>query len=78
MYGNIKIFFSSVAVYGLNKKNPDEEYPKDPFNHYGKSKWQAEQVLECFGGRDCDADSQASAYFRDAAVAQGSDGCDVL
>ena len=40
------IFFSSVAVYGLNKKNPDEEYPKDPFNHYGKSKWQAEQVLQ--------------------------------
>lgn len=40
------IFFSSVAVYGLNKVNPDEEYPKDPFNHYGKSKWQAEQVLQ--------------------------------
>lgn len=40
------IFFSSVAVYGLNKKNPDENHPKDPFNHYGKSKWQAEQVLQ--------------------------------
>ena len=40
------IFFSSVAVYGLNKVNPDEEHPKDPFNHYGKSKWQAEQVLQ--------------------------------
>ncbi len=40
------IFFSSVAVYGLNKKNPDEEHPADPFNHYGKSKWQAEQVLQ--------------------------------
>ena len=39
------VFFSSVAVYGLNKKNPDEEHAKDPFNHYGKSKWQAEQVL---------------------------------
>ena len=36
------IFFSSVAVYGLNKNNPDENHPKDPFNHYGKSKWQAE------------------------------------
>lgn len=45
---NIKhiIFFSSVAVYGLNKKNPNEDFPKDPFNHYGKSKWQAEQVLQ--------------------------------
>ena len=40
------VFTSSVAVYGLNKKNPDEEHPKDPFNHYGKSKWQAEQVLQ--------------------------------
>ena len=40
------IFFSSVAVYGLNKNNPNEEYPADPFNHYGKSKWQAEQVLQ--------------------------------
>lgn len=40
------VFFSSVAVYGLNKKNPHEDHPKDPFNHYGKSKWQAEQVLQ--------------------------------
>ena len=40
------VFFSSVAVYGLNKKNPTEEHPADPFNHYGKSKWQAEQVLQ--------------------------------
>lgn len=40
------VFFSSVAVYGLNKKNPDENYPVDPFNHYGKSKWQAEKALQ--------------------------------
>lgn len=40
------IFFSSVAVYGLNKKNPNENHPADPFNHYGKSKWQAEEVLQ--------------------------------
>jgi nucleoside-diphosphate-sugar epimerase len=39
------IFTSSVAVYGLNKPNPDEHYPVDPFNHYGKSKWQAEEIL---------------------------------
>jgi len=39
------IFTSSVAVYGLNKKNPNEEHPADPFNHYGKSKWQAEEIL---------------------------------
>ena len=35
-----------MAVYGLNKKNPDEEHPQDPFNHYGKSKWLAEMELE--------------------------------
>ena len=40
------VFFSSVAVYGLNKNNPDEKHVADPFNHYGKSKWQAEQVLQ--------------------------------
>jgi GlcNAc-P-P-Und epimerase len=40
------IFTSSVAIYGLNKINPDEKYPEDPFNHYGKSKWQAELVIK--------------------------------
>lgn len=39
------IFTSSVAVYGLNKKNPNEQHPANPFNHYGKSKWQAEEAL---------------------------------
>lgn len=39
------VFTSSVAVYGLNKVNPNENHPSDPFNHYGKSKWQAEEVL---------------------------------
>lgn len=39
------VFASSVAVYGLNKDNPDEAHPADPFNHYGKSKWQAEEML---------------------------------
>ena len=40
------IFISSAAVYGLNKKNPDEQFPPDPFSHYGVSKWQAEQMLQ--------------------------------
>jgi nucleoside-diphosphate-sugar epimerase len=40
------LFFSSVAIYGLNKDNPDESFPADPFNHYGKSKWQAETVVQ--------------------------------
>lgn len=49
------VFTSSVAVYGLNKENPNEDFPADPFNHYGKSKWQAEQVLKDWHGRhpDC-------------------------
>ncbi|MBP8893622.1 MAG: NAD-dependent epimerase/dehydratase family protein [Saprospiraceae bacterium] len=45
---NVKrlVFTSSVAVYGLNKVNPNEQTPVDPFNHYGISKWQAEEVLQ--------------------------------
>src|SRR3569833_3092649 len=39
------IFTSSVAVYGLNKVNPNEGSEVDPFNHYGKSKFQAEELL---------------------------------
>ena len=40
------IFTSSVAVYGLNKTNPSELHPSDPFNDYGQSKWQAELLLQ--------------------------------
>jgi GlcNAc-P-P-Und epimerase len=40
------IFTSSVAIYGLNKINPDENHIPDPFNHYGKSKWKAEQIIK--------------------------------
>ncbi len=40
------IFTSSVAIYGLDKNNPDESHVHDPFNHYGKSKWQAEEVIK--------------------------------
>jgi Nucleoside-diphosphate-sugar epimerases len=39
------VFTSSVAIYGLNKQNPNEFTASDPFNHYGKSKWLAEEVL---------------------------------
>lgn len=48
------IFISSVAVYGLNKKNPNEQFPPDPFSHYGKSKWQAENVLREWQQKDPD------------------------
>jgi len=46
------IFTSSVAVYGLNKNNPDELHPADPFNHYGKSKWEAEEILRAWFNKD--------------------------
>lgn len=40
------IFTSSVAVYALDRPNPDENSSTEPFNHYGKSKLQAEKVYE--------------------------------
>jgi nucleoside-diphosphate-sugar epimerase len=46
------VFISSVAIYGLNKKNPNENHPSNPFNHYGKSKWQAEEVLREWFNKD--------------------------
>ncbi|NNS66046.1 NAD-dependent epimerase/dehydratase family protein [Escherichia coli] len=46
------IFTSSVAIYGLNKTNPNEGHPEDPFNHYGKSKWQAEEILREWFAKD--------------------------
>ncbi len=42
---NNLIFTSSVAVYGLNKNNPNEDHIKEPFNHYGKSKLEAEKII---------------------------------
>jgi len=39
------IFASTVAVYGLNKANPDESRKVEPFNPYGKSKWEAENAI---------------------------------
>ena len=46
------IFTSSVAVYGLNKKNPKENHTKDPFNNYGKSKWEAEKTIKDWYDKD--------------------------
>ena len=46
------VFTSSVAIYGLNKENPSEDHPADPFNHYGKSKWMAEAALRNWYEKD--------------------------
>ena len=46
------IFTSSVAVYGLDKYNPDESHPINPFNHYGKSKWEAEEAIKEWNDRN--------------------------
>ena len=51
------IFTSSVAIYGLNKVNPDENHLEDPFNHYGKSKWEAERVIKDWFYNDPDGKS---------------------
>lgn len=39
------IFTSSVAIYGLNAPGASESAPPDPFNDYGRSKWEAERRL---------------------------------
>jgi nucleoside-diphosphate-sugar epimerase len=53
------IFTSSVAIYGLNKPCPAEGFPADPFNHYGKSKLQAEELINEW----INADKQHSAVI---------------
>lgn len=44
---NIKhiIFTSSVAIYGLNRGEPDESYSAQPFNEYGRTKYEAENIF---------------------------------
>ena len=42
------IFTSSVAVYGFAKLGTDETGAINPFNAYGQSKYQAEQMLEAW------------------------------
>jgi len=42
------IFTSSVAVYGFAKRDADEQSQINPFNEYGKTKYEAEQVLRAW------------------------------
>lgn len=39
------VFTSSVAVYGLDVGIPSEDTPPQPFNDYGRTKLEAEQVI---------------------------------
>jgi GlcNAc-P-P-Und epimerase len=40
------IFTSSVSIFGMGGENLQETSNPNPFNHYGKSKWQAEEILK--------------------------------
>ncbi len=46
------IFTSSVAVYGLDKVNPTEDFEPDPFNEYGRTKLAAEKVFSDWAEAD--------------------------
>jgi GlcNAc-P-P-Und epimerase len=39
------IFTSSVAIYGLNRGTPDESMEAQPFNEYGRTKYEAEKIF---------------------------------
>lgn len=51
---NIKkiIFTSSVAIYGFAKLGTDEFGEINPFNDYGRTKWEAEQIYKTWQAED--------------------------
>ena len=46
------LFTSSVAVYGLDKVNPAEDWEPEPFNEYGRTKLLAEGVFSDWARAD--------------------------
>ena len=46
------IFTSTVAVYGFAKPNTSEDGATNPYNHYGKSKVQAEDIFKAWQSED--------------------------
>ena len=46
------VFTSTVAIYGLDKVNPTEDFDPDPFNEYGRTKIRAEKVLTTWADDD--------------------------
>ncbi len=49
---NRLIFTSTVALYGLNAGTPSESSPANPFNDYGKSKYEAEIIFRKWADAD--------------------------
>ncbi|MAY01613.1 MAG: UDP-N-acetylglucosamine 4-epimerase [Gammaproteobacteria bacterium] len=51
---NVKkiIFTSSVAVYGFAPPNTDEDGQINPFNDYGRTKWEAEEIYKEWQAED--------------------------
>lgn len=51
---NVKkiVFTSSVAIYGLNRGTPDESRKPQPFNEYGRSKLEAEEVFNVWSANN--------------------------
>ena len=39
------VFTSSVAIYGLNRGEPNESFDAQPFNEYGRTKHEAEKIF---------------------------------
>jgi GlcNAc-P-P-Und epimerase len=46
------VFTSTVAVYGFAPANTDEQGAINPFNEYGRTKWDAEQVYRKWHAED--------------------------
>ncbi len=59
------IFTSTVAIYGLNKNCPDESFPAEPFNEYGRTKWEAEKRFQEWANQD---DTRCLGIIRPAVV----------
>ena len=46
------VFTSSVAIYGLDAADPDEDVPAAPFNDYGRTKLAAERLYRDWAAAD--------------------------
>jgi nucleoside-diphosphate-sugar epimerase len=46
------VFTSSVAIYGFQEGEPNEDSPAQPFNPYGQTKWEAEGVFRAWQGKE--------------------------